>query len=65
LKGEVAKLAFSIHHIHLEDIKVCPVYDPLIAGRAEGGITNMAWDIPDIDIFQIIFLCDLISRFQG
>ena len=61
----MAELAFPVHNIHLENIKVRSVDDPSIAGGAERRITRMARDISNVDIFETILPRNLISRFQG
>jgi hypothetical protein len=49
-KREMAGLAFSIHQIHLKNIKVGSMNDPPIAGRTVGGIVNMTWHIANVNI---------------
>jgi hypothetical protein len=51
LKRGTAKLAFSFHHVHFKDIKVCSMNDLSIAGRTKSRISNMAWDVPNVNIF--------------
>lgn len=61
----MAELAFPVHDIHLRNIKVCSAQDLSMAGRTKRRIVNVAGDISDINIGQAIFLCNLMSRFQG
>jgi len=43
---------------------MCPVNQFSIARRAIRGILYMPGHIPNVNIMQTIFLCNLVSRFQ-
>jgi hypothetical protein len=65
LDGKVAKLTLSIRDVHLDNIKMCSVDDLPVAGRAEGRIVNVSWNISNVNVFQTVFPCNFVSGFEG
>ena len=61
----MAKLTFTLHKIHLKNVKMISMDDPSIARRTKVRIVNMTWDIPNINISQAMCFGDLISGFQS
>jgi hypothetical protein len=64
-KRGMAKLAFTLHKIHLQNVKVISMDDPSVARRAKGRIVDMTWDIPNVNISQAVCFGNLMSGFEG